>query len=234
MCTGALRPFGYDCGTKTAWEWISTGEGKGMRRWCSSVRTLAFAMAIAITAPVAADSAFTPLTVPQPPTNYVLQGFPVHQQWWGLSCEYAATSAATLYLDRYVSEAQFRDGIALNPNPNKGFRGNIYGEWGGTSDYGIYPAPLLAFLLERGFRMSYAFQADPTLLRDAVSHNRPVVAWIDGTFGGAPGTTRRALASAFFSFPTSMRLPCTAIPKRAWTSWTRVSGQPTSFHGLPS
>ncbi len=150
------------------------------------LRVFALIMALALAAPVAAQDSFSPITFPQPPASYVLQGFPVHAQWWGLSCEYAATSAATQYFGKTVSEAQFLNAIPFDLNPHKGFRGNIYGGWGGTWDYGIYAEPILSVLVTHGFPNSYAFRADPTMLRDAISHNRPVVVWINGTWGNAP------------------------------------------------
>jgi uncharacterized protein YvpB len=143
-------------------------------------------MALSVVVPVAAADAFTPLTIPASPPRYVLANFPVHAQWWGLSCEYAATSAATQYFGRTISEQVFRDAIGFDPNPNKAFRGNIYGGWGGTWDYGIYPAPILRVLMAQGFKTSYDFRADPSMIRDAISHNRPVVVWINGTWGYAP------------------------------------------------
>jgi uncharacterized protein YvpB len=150
------------------------------------LRALVCMMALVVAVPVAADGPFSPLTFPQSPPKYILANFPVHAQWWGLSCEYAATSAATQYFGRTITEANFRDAIGFDPNPNKAFRGNIYGGWGGTGDYGIYPSPILRVLMDDGFRSSYTFEGNQTLIRDAISHNRPVVVWINGTWGYAP------------------------------------------------
>jgi hypothetical protein len=36
--------------------------------------------------------------------------------------------------------------VPLKENPHLGYRGNIRGEWGHTTHYGIYPEPLHASL----------------------------------------------------------------------------------------
>lgn len=165
------------------------------------LRAFAFVLALGIVAPVGAEDAFTPLTLPQSPPKFVLANFPVHAQWWGLSCEYAATSAATQYAGHTISEADFRDAIGFDPDPNKAFRGSIYGGWGGIGDYGIYPAPILRVLIDAGFKSSYSFRGDASLIRDAISHNRPVVVWINGTWGYAPHYYEESGGDTYFLVP---------------------------------
>lgn len=155
-----------------------------MRRISFGVCLLVIASVLALASPVAAD--FGPLAPPVAPQSHVMDHFPLTGQWWNLSCEYAATSAATAFFSKTISQDAFVQMIPFDANPNKGFRGNLSGPWGGTWDYGIYPQPILAVLLENGFPHSYMFKADPMLLRDAISHDRPVVVWINGTWGSAP------------------------------------------------
>jgi uncharacterized protein YvpB len=147
-------------------------------------RVLAVVLMLTITSPVAAD--FGPLSPPPLPPSHVIQNFPLMGQWWNLSCEYAATSAATTYYQKTVTQDTFVNQIGYDANPNKGFRGDLSGPWGGTWHYGVYARPILSVLMQQGFTHSYIFHADPMLLRDAISNDHPVVVWITGTYSSMP------------------------------------------------
>src|SRR5689334_4867125 len=103
---------------------------------------LAAILAVCVLAlPVAADATALILLTDAPPPSHTLDGVPIVGQWWNLTCEYAATSAATAFYGQTISQQTFVDAIGFDPNPNVGFRGRLSGPWGGTTDYGIYPAP---------------------------------------------------------------------------------------------
>lgn len=156
------------------------------RRRTGVVVVLAVLVSLTPVMPVAAD--FTPLTLltDPAPQSHVIDGMPAVGQWWNLSCEYAATSAATAFYGHAITQQTFADDIGFDANPNLGFRGRLTGPWGGTTDYGVYPAPILKVLMARGFAHSYTFRANTELLRAALSKDQPVVVWIVGTFGSAP------------------------------------------------
>lgn len=137
-----------------------------------------------LTSPVGAD--FTPVTPPKASPSHQIASFPLVGQTWNLTCEYAAASAATAYFDKQISQGEFVNLIGFNANPNKGFRGSLNGPWGGTWDYGVYARPILSVLLARGFAHSYTFKADPTLLKEAIGADHPVVVWITGTYSPMP------------------------------------------------
>ncbi len=145
---------------------------------------LAVVLVCAVATPVAAD--FGTLAVPAVPPSHVMQNFPLVGQWYNLSCEYAATSAATAFFNMTVSQDTFVTMIGFDANPNKGFRGDLSGPWGGTWHYGIYARPILSVLMQEGFTHSYIFHEDPMLLRDAINNDRPVVVWITGTYSSMP------------------------------------------------
>lgn len=148
------------------------------------VRVLAVVFVLGFASPVAAD--FTPLAAPVAPASHVIERFPLMGQWWNLSCEYAATSAATAYFGKAISQDAFVNMIGFDVNPNKGFRGNLSGAWGGIWQYGVYAPPIYSALLRTGFAHSYIFHADPVVLRDAIANDRPVVVWITGTYSSMP------------------------------------------------
>ncbi|MBA2753971.1 MAG: C39 family peptidase [Chloroflexia bacterium] len=114
-----------------------------------------------------ASSGGTFLTVP----NYV--------QARNLSCEYAALSIATGALGYWVSEYQFDDLVGWSANPHWGYRGDINGSWGNTTDYGVYAAPLAAALPAFGFS-GHAFYGagDASPLIASLDAGRPTLVWL--------------------------------------------------------
>jgi len=159
---------------------------------------LAFA---ALASPVAAQDSASLIPLTTLPTEHILSGMPAYAQRWGLICEYAATSAATWYYGNQISEATFINNIGFDANPNKGFRGRLNGPWGGVSDYGIYPAPILDVLLHNGFAHSYAFRDDPVLLKYELAQDHPVVIWLVGTWGSTPRYENKSDGDTYFLVP---------------------------------
>jgi uncharacterized protein YvpB len=135
----------------------------------------------------------TPLVVRAAPTaqggtaagtgTMILSGFPVIAQAWALSCEYAATTAATAYYGDTISQGTLLTAIGHDPNPHKGFRGSIYGGWGGITNYGVYAEPIATVLRADGFAHSYVFYGGTSILRGEIAAGHPVVTWISGTWG---------------------------------------------------
>lgn len=80
-----------------------------------------------------------------------IKGFPSVEQWYNLSCEYAAAAAVTLYWGDVVSQRDFIREVPSSPNPHIGFRGDIDGPWGGITDYGVYAEPLVPVLEANGY-----------------------------------------------------------------------------------
>jgi len=123
-----------------------------------------------------------PLNVSAAPAKHMLSGMPPTGQLWNLSCEYAATSAATAYFGNRVSQQMLRTEIDTDTNPHKGFRGNISGLWGGTTNYGIYAEPIAAVLQRHGFGSTYVFYGGTDTLRAEIAADHPVVVWVTGDF----------------------------------------------------
>jgi len=117
--------------------------------------------------------------------SHLLVGFPLVGQAWALSCEYAATAAATAYYGDTISQGTLLRGIGYDDNPHKGFRGSISGAWGGTTNYGVYAEPIAAALRGRGFAHSYVFYGGQGTLQAEIAAGHPVVTWISGTWRGS-------------------------------------------------
>jgi uncharacterized protein YvpB len=106
-----------------------------------------------------------------------------------LSCEYAATYAATTAFGAGVPEQVFIDSTPLAANPHYGYRGNIDGWWGNTTDYGIYAEALVPTLNANGFYGEVMYtQGDVGPLVAHLDAGHPVVVWL-----GFWGDTREVL-----------------------------------------
>lgn len=106
-------------------------------------------------------------------------GFPTYVQQRNLSCEYAAIQIATTAWGSPVSEYSIEAYVPLSPNPHWGYRGNIHGWWGNTTDYGVYAAPLAAALPNFGFvgEVFYA-QGDSSQLTTRLDQGVPTLVWL--------------------------------------------------------
>lgn len=96
-----------------------------------------------------------------------------------LSCEYAATYAATTAFGAGVSEQTFIDSTPLASNPHYGYRGNIDGWWGNTDDYGVYAEALVPTLNAHGYIGEVMYtegNVGPLLAQLDAGH--PVVVWL--------------------------------------------------------
>lgn len=175
-----MRGFGLVVGR--AWRVISY-------RMCNrSVARLLLAclLTLALAAPTAAREVpaceCERFDAPPVPASFTIKGVPVMGQWWNLSCEYAATTAATSFYGSQITQGTFLNEIGYHPNPHHGFRGKITGPWGGVQDYGIYAEPIAEVLHAHGFPGSYVFYGGEELLRAEVSRGHPVVVWLTGNY----------------------------------------------------
>ena len=104
---------------------------------------------------------------------------PTYTQQRNLSCEYASLVIAMGAYDVWVSEWEFDAMVPQSDNPHWGYRGDINGWWGNTTDYGVYPEPLVEPLAQFGFRgeVFYA-QGDASALTNFLDNGVPVVLWL--------------------------------------------------------
>lgn len=108
-----------------------------------------------------------------------ISGAFLYQQQRSLSCEYASVHLATTMTGQSVSEYEIEALVPLNENPHLGYRGNIHGDWGNTTDYGVYNAPLHSALNQLGIQ-SDAFYADGdrTTLTGQLDKGHPTIVWL--------------------------------------------------------
>lgn len=108
----------------------------------------------------------------------IIEGVPSVQQWYNLSCEYAAAATVTLFWGNLVSQRDFIAEIDRHPNPHIGFRGNIHGPHGWIDDYGIYAEPLVPVLERRGYDATVFYGNDVERLKANIQAGNPAVVWL--------------------------------------------------------
>lgn len=104
--------------------------------------------------------------------------FLYHQQR-SLSCEYASLHIASTMLGNPVSEYDFEAIVPRSENPHKGYRGDIHGNWGNTTDCGVYAGPLaLALALQTFGFTGEVFYGDRGELAFRLDRGHPTVVWL--------------------------------------------------------
>ncbi len=107
----------------------------------------------------------------------LIEGIPSVAQSYNLSCEYAAVQAVTTFWGNAISEDHLMREVPRHPNPHKGFRGDINGEGGGITDYGIYAEPL-ATALEGHDYDATVFYRGAARLKAEIQEGHPVIVWL--------------------------------------------------------
>lgn len=132
------------------------------------------------------DDTVGPIVTSEPT---VMLPVPNFVQSRNLSCEFAATHAATAAFGPGIAEQTFIDSVPVTLNPHLGYRGNIDGSWGNTDDYGVYASPLIPVLNANGYiGESFYSMGDTEILRAHLDAGHPVVVWL-----GFWGDTRERL-----------------------------------------
>lgn len=108
-----------------------------------------------------------------------VSGIPFYTQQRNLSCEYASLYIATAAYGNPISEYTFDDVVGWSDNPHWGYRGDINGWWGNTTDYGVYPEPLADVLPLFGFRGNVFYSGgDTSTLINYIDSDIPVLVWL--------------------------------------------------------
>jgi uncharacterized protein YvpB len=104
---------------------------------------------------------------------------PTYVQQRNLSCEYASLVIALGHYGVNVSEYEFDDLVGWSENPHFGFRGDINGVWGNTTDYGVYAEALVRPLAQFGFRgVAFYGKGDASQLQRYLDNDVPVLVWL--------------------------------------------------------
>jgi uncharacterized protein YvpB len=108
-----------------------------------------------------------------------VSGVPFYTQQRNLSCEYASLYIATAAYGNGISEYAFDEAVGWADNPHWGYRGDINGWWGNTTDYGVYAEPLANVLPAFGFSGEVFYGgSDPSYLISKLDADIPVLVWL--------------------------------------------------------
>ena len=108
-----------------------------------------------------------------------LDPFPIDGQDRNLSCEFASVQIATTYFGRTVTEYDVEGVVGYDPNPHKGYRGNIEGLWGNTTDYGVYNDALGPAMPAFGYAGdAFYARGDANELKFRLDAGIPVIVWL--------------------------------------------------------
>jgi uncharacterized protein YvpB len=136
------------------------------------------------------------------PEAVQLRGVPALRQSLPLSCEAAALSMVTAYWGRPISEWVFIENMPYDPNPHRGFRGEMTGTFGGTDDYGVYAEPLVPLLQRYGFQAKAVYaRGDAGMLKRELAAGRPVVVWMTNMASVQPQLIGEAAGEQFVLVP---------------------------------
>ena len=100
-----------------------------------------------------------------------------YQQAYPLSCEFASLYIITAYWGDPIYEDNALATTGWSANPHYGFRGNIWGFWGDTADYGIYAEALGDVAWHYGYGFDVSYGADANILTTYLDQNIPVIVW---------------------------------------------------------
>lgn len=129
------------------------------------------------------DSGPEQLTASMPDTAHLT--VERQQQSHNLSCESSAASMVAQYHGVQLSEEEVLAALPYNANPHLGFRGNVDGPTGGTTDYGVYAGPILDVLTAHGLN-AVGVTGGLEGIKSAIARGNPVIAWV--TYNCLPST----------------------------------------------
>jgi uncharacterized protein YvpB len=87
------------------------------------------------------------------------------------------------YFGVYIDELTFLSQLPLSDNPDLGFVGSVYGNWGQIppAPYGVHAEPVAELLREYGLSAYTHRPLSWNELRAEISAGRPVIVWIVGS-----------------------------------------------------
>jgi uncharacterized protein YvpB/subtilisin-like proprotein convertase family protein len=126
----------------------------------------------------------TPTVIPPAvPPQVVLSGVHGQSQALPLDCESRSAVDWAAYFGHHINEITFFTQLPHSDNPDKGFVGNVYGEWGQIppKSYGVHAEPVAALLRNYGVPAYAHRPLSWDSLKAEIAAGRPVFVWIVGS-----------------------------------------------------
>lgn len=126
----------------------------------------------------------TPTPVPPSiPSQAIINNVTGKAQALPLDCESRSAVDWANYFGRSINEIGFFNNLPESDNPDVGFVGNVYGQWGQTppNAYGVHAEPIAALLRQYGLQAYAHRPLSWNELRAEIAAGRPVIVWIIGS-----------------------------------------------------
>ena len=122
---------------------------------------------------------FSPLL---PPSEAHITNITGDTQKMPLSCEASAATDWAAYFGHTISEFEFQNRLPVSDNPDKGFVGSVFGEWGQIppAPYGVHADPVAKLLQEYGLNAQAVHAFSLNGIKQEIAAGRPVIVWVTG------------------------------------------------------
>ena len=125
----------------------------------------------------------TPTPTPfSPPASALIGDITGQNQAMPLDCESRSAVDWAAYFGFPINEYEFFYNLPQSDNPDTGFVGNVWGEWGNIppDDYGVHAPPIAQLLRDYGLVASAYRSISWDDLRAEIASGRPAIVWIIG------------------------------------------------------
>lgn len=106
---------------------------------------------------------------------------PLLAQERNLSCEAATIRMILSFYGRNIAEDEVLKTFPIDPNPKKGFRGNVDGRVWGFNDYGANPEVVSQVLATFGVPSTYGYNLTEESLKKHLLKGKPAIIWVSIT-----------------------------------------------------
>ena len=120
---------------------------------------------------------------PDVPASAIINGVTGKVQSLPLDCESRSAVDWAKYFGVTIDELDFFHLLPHSDNPDKGFVGSVYGEWGQIppNPYGVHAEPVAEVLRDHGLQAYAQRPLSWPKLRSEIAAGRPVIVWIIGS-----------------------------------------------------
>ncbi len=116
------------------------------------------------------------------PPSARVTGLVGRRQTLPLSCESRSAADWAAFFGVEIDEMAFMNALPLSDDPDRGFVGDVNGEWGNLppAAYGVHAAPVARLLREYGLPAESRRYLEWDDVRAEVAAGRPVMVWVTG------------------------------------------------------
>lgn len=128
------------------------------------------------------------------PASARVEGVVGRRQTLPLSCEARSAADWAAFFGVEIDEMTFLNTLPLSDDPDRGFVGDVNGDWGGLppNDYGVHAGPVARLLRNYGLPAESVRYSEWDDVRAEVAAGRPVMVWVTGHVEAGEGVTYTA------------------------------------------